>query len=135
MNAELSKDETTIIVTIPMVLRRRGGRKLIIAPEGMETTPPEPREDILIKLVVKAHSWLKMLESGKVASIKELAEKEKIDGSYLGKVLRLTLLAPDIVSAILDGCQPDVMTWRELSRPFPMLWVEQREKWGMPVVV
>lgn len=53
------------------------------------------------------------------------------DESYVAKVLRLTLLAPDIIERILDGRQPDVLTWRELIKPFPMLWSEQREKWGI----
>ena len=136
MKAELSKDGTTIVVSIPMVMRRRGGRKLIIAPNGMETAPPAPtRDETLARLVSKAHQWLRMIESSKFPSIKALAEHEKMDDSYLAKVLRLTLLAPDIVMAILDGRQPDVLTWRELAKPFPVLWAEQRERWGIPAPV
>ena len=126
--AELSRDGKEIIVTIPVCLKRRGGRKLIIAPEGTEIPPP--RDDTLARLVAKAHKWLRMLESGKAPSIRAIAEQEKIDESYVAKVLRLTLLAPDIIEAILDDRQPDVMTWRELARPFPMEWPKQREIWG-----
>ncbi|MBF0154240.1 MAG: hypothetical protein HQL64_10920 [Magnetococcales bacterium] len=128
MKAELSRDGKEIIVTIPVCLKRRGGRKLIIAPEGTELPP---RDDTLARLVAKAHRWLKLLESGKVASISALAEQEKLDLSYASRVLSLTLLAPDIIEAILDDRQPDVMTWRELRKPFPMIWEEQREKWGI----
>ena len=131
MHAELSKDKTIITVTIPMTLRRRGGRKLIIAPDGMEMAPPVPRDDGLARLVARAHQWLEMLESGKVASIRAIAEQEKSDASYVGKVLRLTLLAPDIVESILNNKQPDIMTWRELSKPFPVEWEKQREKWNL----
>ena len=134
MKAELSKDGSTIVVTIPMQLRRRGGRKLIIAPDGMEMAPPAPKDDALARLVAKAHHWLKLLESGKAPSIQAIAEQENIDKSYAAKVLRLTLLAPDIVVAILDGRQPDVLTWRELARPFPVLWEKQRQRWGMAAV-
>ena len=74
-----------------------------------------------------------MLESGEVASVKELAKQEKIDDSYVARVLRLTLLAPDIVEAILNGCQPDGMSYRELAKPFPVEWDGQREKWGFCV--
>ncbi|MBF0310227.1 MAG: hypothetical protein HQL56_11940 [Magnetococcales bacterium] len=73
-----------------------------------------------------------MMESGQYRSIKDLAAQEQIDDSYLARVLRLTLLAPDIIVAILDGRQPDVLTWRELKNPFPMEWEQQREKWGFP---
>ncbi|MBF0098959.1 MAG: hypothetical protein HQM04_13760 [Magnetococcales bacterium] len=135
MQAELSKDGKTIIVSIPMQLRRRGGRTTIIAPEGMEAAPKPPREDGLVKLVVRAHRWLRLLEERKFLSIRELAESEKIDASYVAKILRLTLLAPDIVEAILDNKHPDVLTWRELSRPFPVEWGEQRRLWGIPAPV
>ncbi|MEO5347944.1 MAG: hypothetical protein H7834_16445 [Magnetococcus sp. YQC-9] len=130
MKAELSRDGKMIVVTIPMVVKKRGGRKLIIAPEGMEEIPP--RDETLAKLVAKAHKWLKLIEGRKVASVRALAELEKVDESYMSKVLRLTLLAPDIVTAIIDGRQPDHLTWRELSKPFPMLWSEQRALWKIP---
>ncbi|MBF0181984.1 MAG: hypothetical protein HQM03_18355 [Magnetococcales bacterium] len=129
MKAELSRDGT-IIVSIPMQMRKRGGRTLIIAPEGMAMT--KPREESLAKLVVRAHHWLKLLEGKKFASVRELAEYKKTDASYMAKILRLTLLAPDIIELILDGRQPDIMTWEELRKSFPMLWSEQRERWGIP---
>ncbi|MBF0185614.1 MAG: hypothetical protein HQM06_14680 [Magnetococcales bacterium] len=132
MKAELSADGSTIIVSIPMQFRRRGGRTTIIAPEGLDMPAPKTtRDDSLARLVVKAHRWLRLIESGKFASIKELADRENLDDSYVARILRLTLLAPDIVEAILDNKQPNVLTVRELMRPFPVLWTEQREQWGM----
>lgn len=127
---EFSKNGRTMVVHIPIVLKKWGARKQIIHPPGMDTAPP--RDESLAKLVAKAHKWLRLLESGQFQSIKELAEKENVDNSYLSKVLNLTLLAPDIVTAILDGRQPSTMTWRELRKPFPALWTEQRQKWGIP---
>ncbi|MEO5347891.1 MAG: hypothetical protein H7834_16155 [Magnetococcus sp. YQC-9] len=128
MRTEMRQNGEIIVVTIPLQLKRRGGRKLIIAPMGVEAEPL--REETLAKLVAKAHRWLRMMESGQYRSIKDLAAQEQIDDSYLARVLRLTLLAPDIIVAILDGRQPDVLTWRELKSPFPMEWEKQREKWG-----
>lgn len=98
------------------------------------TTEPT-RDETLAKLVVKAHKWLKMMESGQYASIRALAEHEEIDESYLARVLRLTLLAPSIVEAIMDGCHPDCLTCRELKKPFSSDWSEQRERWSVPMVV
>lgn len=126
----MSKDGKVIVVSIPRIMQKRNGKAQIIAPHGMETT--QPQDETLAKLVAKAHKWLRLLESGQFKSIKELAETEDVDNSYLSKVLNLTLLAPDIVQAILDGRQPAIMTWRELRKPFPSLWTEQREKWGIP---
>lgn len=132
MKAELSEDESVITITIPMNFRKRGGRKRIVAPAGMDSSPMPQRDDSLPKLVAKAHQWLKMLENGGISSMRAIAEQEKRDESYVAKVLRLTLLAPDIVQLILDGQQPDVLTWRELRQQFPVEWPKQREKWGIP---
>ena len=127
MKTEMSEDGLTIIITIPMNLRRRGGRKRIMASGGMELDFTTQRDDTLAKLVAKAHRWMKELESGKVSTVRSLAQREKTDESYVAKVMRLTLLAPDIVKMILDGTQPDSMTWKSLSRPFPVEWAEQRK--------
>ena len=128
--AEISEDGKTIIVTVPINLKKRGGRKQIVVPPGAETAPPQ--DESLTKLVAKAHQWLRMLECGQCTSILDLAKRENVDNSYVTKVLRLTLLAPDIVTAIVNRRQPTIMTWRELRKPFPSLWTEQREKWGIP---
>ena len=131
MKAEMTPDGKTIVVTIPMRLKWRGGRRIIIAPDGIEMPPPGPKDEAMAKLVAKAHHWLFLLESGKFSSIAQLAQHEKLDSSYVSKVLRLTLLAPDIVEAIIDDRQTDVMTWREMSKPFPSDWTEQRKLWGV----
>ncbi|MBF0342247.1 MAG: hypothetical protein HQL95_14975, partial [Magnetococcales bacterium] len=111
MKAEMSRDGRIIVVTVPIAMRRRGGRTMIIAPEGMAVAPTSANDDAVLKLVVRAHHWLRQLENGRFGSIRELAEYEKHDSSYISKILSLTLLAPDIVEAILDRRQPDVLTW------------------------
>ncbi|ABK43737.1 putative bacteriophage-related protein [Magnetococcus marinus MC-1] len=132
MNAELSHDGKFITITIPGDFRKRGGRKRIEAPSEMNTAPKVlQRDETLAKLVAKAYRWMRELEAGKVDSIRMLAEREKLDNSYVTKVLRLTLLAPDIVETILNGKQPDEMTWKSLARPFPVEWEGQREQWKM----
>ncbi len=127
ISAEWSRDKKEIIVNIPMELRRRGGRKSIIMPEGIELPAVAPKDETLAKLLSKAHLWLRQLESGKVATISELAERESLDNSYVAKVMRLTLLAPDIVELILDGRQPEVMTWRELPEQSPSISPHQKQ--------
>ena len=73
----------------------------------------------------RAHRWQRLLESGECASITELAAVEKIDRSYLCRVLRLTLLAPEIVEAIMDGRQPEEVTLPGLMKGFPAVWETQ----------
>ena len=120
---------TTIVVDIPMQWKRRGGRKVIIAPDGHDAwAPAKPRHDeTLIRALARAHRWKRMLEEGVCSSTAEIAEDEKIDRSYVNRLLRLTLLAPDIQEAILDGRQPKGMQLEELTRAMPLAWGEQRE--------
>ncbi len=131
-NARLSADGRTIIVKIPMKFRRRGGRKLIIAPDGGDAwMPSKPRrDDTLIKAIARARRWQRMLESGQVPSTRQLAEMEKINASYLARILRLTLLAPDIVEAVLDGRQPKGLLLANLMKTFPVEWDKQRTLFG-----
>ena len=101
----------TITVKVPLTIRKRGGRKTILAPDGSEAWSPGPRVDpALVKALARAFRWRRMLEDGSYSTIKELAAAEKINASYLCRVLRLTLLAPEIVEAILDGRQGDEVT-------------------------
>ena len=95
------------------------------APGCAHSTAP-PRVDItLIKAVARAFRWRRMLDAGHYATVKDLAAAEKINSSYVSRVLRLTLLAPDIVEAILDGRQPEGLTLPALMEPFPVEWAEQ----------
>ena len=102
----------------------RGGRKAMVTPDVLALGR---RHDItLIKPVARAFRWRRMLETGRFGTLAELAAAEKINSSYVSRVLRLTLLAPDIIEAILDGRQPEGMTLPGLMEPFPVEWEQQR---------
>jgi len=122
----LSKDGHTVTVHIPVIFRQRAGRKQILAPPGAAPWSPAPHvHTALVKAVVRAHRWRQMLESGEYASSAELAKVEKINESYLGRILRLTLLAPDIVEAILTGRQSNTLQLDDLLKPLPAVWAQQ----------
>jgi hypothetical protein len=102
---ETRLDGPRLIVRIPMRFQRRGGRKRIVAPDGSELAPsskPQP-SGTLVKALARAWRWQRMLEEGRFGTLAELADAERISRSYVCRVLRLTLLAPDIVERILDG--------------------------------
>ncbi len=125
--ASLAKDGRTLTIRVPFALRKRGGRKLVVAPEGATWGAPRPRVDsTMVKAIARAHRWKRLLESGRFGSVAELAAAEKINQSYLCRVLRLTLLAPDIVEAILDGRQPAGLQLDALLKPVPVEWNHQR---------
>jgi hypothetical protein len=126
----MSEAPQTLTVVIPLNVRPRGGRKAMVTPGVLAL---ERRQDItLIKAVARAFRWRRMLETGRFSTINELAAAEKINSSYVSRVLRLTLLAPDIVEAILDGRQPEGVTLPGLMGPFPVEWHDQVECVGVP---
>ena len=96
---------STLVVRIPMRFQCRGGRKRIVAPDGSELAPnskPQP-DGTLFKALARAWRWQRMLDDGVYASVSEIGDAEGISKSYVSRILRLALLAPDIVEAIFAG--------------------------------
>jgi hypothetical protein len=122
-------DGRTVTVRIPISIRRHGGRKLVLAPDGtpdIGAVLSRRVDNAMVKAVARAFRWREMLEDGTYATIREIAVANKINESYVGRVLRLTLLAPDIVEAILSGRQPADMQLATLMKPLPVDWSGQR---------
>lgn len=118
----------TVTVNVPFRVVKRGGRKEMRLPDG--ATEPRRSDNTLVKALARAFRWKRMLESGEFATIAELAEREGIAPSYMTRVMRLTLLAPDIVEAILDGKQGPEVTLGRLLEPFPSEWEAQLAHFG-----
>ena len=116
----------TVTLHVPFRIVKRGGRKEMQLPEG--AAQPRRADNTLVKALARAFRWKRMLESGEYATIAELAEREGIAPSYMTRVLRLTLLAPDIVEAILDGKQEPKMTLARALEPLPVDWSDQRAR-------
>ena len=114
----------TVTIHVPFRIVKRGGRKEMQMPDGAAL--PRSTDSTLVKALARAFRWKRMLESGEFATIGELAEREGIAVSYLTRVLRLTLLAPDIVEAILDGTQEPERTLSQLLETLPTDWQSQR---------
>lgn len=127
--SKLSDDGQTVTVRVPISIRRRGGRKLVLAPDGtsVRALPVARRIDsAMVKAVARAFRWREMLESGKHATISEIAVAEEINEAYVGRVLRLTLLAPELIEAILGGRQPAGLQLQGVMRRFPAEWQGQK---------
>lgn len=111
-------------ITIPFKVRKRGGRKLILTPDGS----PAPRATVdsaLLKAIARGFRWKKMLEEGDYQTLEEIANAENINPSYVSRLLRMTLLAPEIVEAVLAGHQPPGLTMARAMQPFPTGWRDQ----------
>ena len=120
----MSDTAQMLTVRIPLCIRKRGGRKTMIAPNILAM--PARVDVTLVKALARAFRWRRLLEDGSYSTIKELAAAEKINASYLCRVLRLTLLEPDVVETILDGRQPEGMTLPRLMEGVAVGWREQR---------
>ena len=123
-------DGRTVTVRVPISIRKRGGRRLVVAPDGTNVTavPTCPHIDnAMVKAIARSFRWREMQENGPHATIVEIADAEKIHESYVGRVLRLTLLAPDVVDAILGGRQPAGLQLDSLMKRFPVEWRAQRD--------
>lgn len=114
----------TVTLHVPFRIVKRGGRKEMQLPE--DAAQPRRTDNTLVKALARAFRWKRMLESGEFATTAELAEREGIATSYMTRILRLTLLAPDIVEAILDGKQGAGVILASVLEPFPMDWDDQK---------
>jgi hypothetical protein len=116
-------------VQVPFAIRKRGGRKLVLVPGGNDAILDRPRVDnAMIKGLARAFRWRKLLETGVYGTIEELAAAEEINASYVSRVLRLTLLAPNIVETILDGRHAPELTLSRMMKPFPAEW--EKQEWA-----
>jgi hypothetical protein len=129
---EIRLEGTTLVVRILMRFQQRGGRKRIVAPDGsaiVAATKPQP-DSTLLKALARAWRWQRMLDQGVHATVSEIGDAENISKSYVSRILRLALLAPDIIEAILAGRADGSPMLEQLERPLPASWEGQRRRIG-----
>lgn len=119
---------------VPLSIKRRQFSKVLVPPVGSEVTTFKPSLDLpLIRTLGKAFYWQSLLDAGEVANTSDLARQLKLEPGWVAEVLRMTLLAPDIVQAILDGRQPrnlNLQTMRGRGNDMPVTWEDQRRMFG-----
>ena len=122
---------TSITVRVPLAIRHRPGRKTVVTPMTGGMAPVTTRADpTLVKALARGFRYQRMLDEGRYASITEMAEVERIERGYLGSLVRLTLLAPDLVTNALDGRHMPSVALAALLEPFPLCWRGQSELFG-----
>ena len=122
-------DDGTITVSIPINFKRHGGRKYIVAPTE-QPTPPSASESNILKALGRAFHWQALMENDPSVSHDVIAKKEALSSPYVSKVMKLTLLAPDVIEAILDGRCPSYITLVELIQ-IGYVWEDQRKLIGI----
>jgi hypothetical protein len=124
----VSRDGKNITVEIPLTFRRQGGRKLIVVPGGTEAIAPAPKalvHDAMVNALARAFRWRRLLESDAYASIGQFADAQGVNFSYMCRVLRLTLLSPNIVESILDRRVKSTLCLKALLTSKSSVWAEQ----------
>ena len=118
------------VTHIPMTFRPRGGKTVIVLPDGSRGVVRREAtiDNTMIKVIARGFRWQRLLYDETYATIEDLAAAEKINPSYVSRILRLAYLSPKVVQAILDGSHPAWLTMRDLLDPFPMDWREQEQK-------
>jgi hypothetical protein len=130
MNSPAKGIPARITVQVPLRFVSRGGRKTVFVPVS-DATPQRHHDNALLKALARAYRWRKLIEDGEYASITELADAKGVNQSYACRLLRLTLLAPELVTTILDGRQPVAFTLKRAMKQFPLEWVRQRNAGGL----
>ncbi len=126
----VERDGDAVVIRIPMQLKSRRGRKEIIVPEGLARRSKSPTQGPLLRALERAFHWQELIDSGRYPSLSELAEALDRDRSYVARIMRLALLAPDIVEAIVHGEEPSGLTLEKLLKGIPIVWAKQRESFG-----
>jgi hypothetical protein len=118
------------VTHIPMSFRQRCGRTVIVLPDGSRGVARREAtiDNTMVKVIARGMRWQRLLFDGTYATIEDLAAGEKINASYVSRLLRLANLAPTVVQTILDGKHPAWLTMRHLLEPFPADWKQQEKK-------
>ncbi|MDY7576731.1 LacI family transcriptional regulator [Herbaspirillum sp. RTI4] len=125
----LRSADGAVTVSIPIRIQRYSGRCQIIVPPGITSAPDEdPVPTALQSALARGHRWLRQIDSGAFSNLRAIVEKEKLDPSYISRMVNLTTLAPDIVAAILDETLPESVSLFDLAVNTPLSWEEQRAK-------
>lgn len=127
------KPEQKIIVHVPINLRKWGGKKVVVGPAGQDLRRLDQyirKDDTLLKALGRAYRWQKFIATGYYKNAQEISDVEKINRSYVLRVMRLMRLSPNIIQSVLDGNQPDSFGLSSVDKSFPALWDEQEKLLG-----
>jgi len=123
--------EGDVVVSIPMFFRCVAGKKqLVLNDEPQPLNVNQIADNAIVAAFARAHAWMKMLDSGVVANVKELAEKVEVDRPYVVRTLRLATLSPRILQGVLHGHSPDGLSVEKLAAIQSDDWAEQEREAG-----
>jgi hypothetical protein len=131
--ATAQNDDSGMVINVPLKLKKRGGRREVVLPQAFASDDPirPSHQEALVIALARAHRWQRLLDEGKFESVSDLAREIGLDPSFAARLLRLTLLAPDIIEAILMGEEPSGLSLTTLTKQLPSDWKAQRVSLGI----
>ena len=118
-----------VTVAIPIRIQRYSGRRQVVVPQGITTPVNAVAAPTALQVALaRGHRWLREIESGQARNLAEIADREKIDRSYVSRMVNMTTLAPDIQAAILDETLPEEVVLFDLAIDTPLCWQAQRQR-------
>jgi len=134
MNPNLGiSEDGCISIHVPMRLKHKAGRKVVIAPKALDGDipgAPSTEQETILRAIATSWEWAALLESGQVENVTELARTLKFSFQYTKRILSLVNLSPDVVEAIVYGREPDGLSLQKLVTGFPDDWEEQGLSFG-----
>lgn len=119
------------VTFIPLQIKQRHTRKLLVPPPGSETAVVTRSFDLpMIRTIGRAFYWQRLLDEGEFEDAADIAKRFKLDRGWVAEILRMARLAPDILAAIADGRQPRHLNLQAIRRGIPVDWGEQRRVLG-----
>jgi hypothetical protein len=123
----MTQSSGTIRIVIPLAIRKRNGRPKILPPADMETTEPTNQGPQVLRAVARAWGWRRKLETGAMATLQDIAAAEKISGRFVGRMMRLAYLSPDVLERLVTQREPAALSLNDLVTVADLPWPEQAE--------
>lgn len=118
----------TIRIVIPLAIKRRNGRSLILPPEDTGAADCAPAQGAhLVRAIGRAWNWRRKLERGEITTIEDIAAAEKVTGRFVGRTLRLAYLSPMVLEKLLLHPQACALSIKDLMAAAELPWAEQEK--------
>jgi hypothetical protein len=115
----------TIRVFIPLTIKRRNGRPRILPPANMETANLRTQNPHVLRAIASAWGWRRKIETGEVATIRDIAAVEKVSERFISRTMRLAYLSPIVLERLVAHRRPCSLSIKDLIAAAERPWCEQ----------
>lgn len=121
----MSEANDTVRVFIPLAFKRKNGRPRIMAPDVEPHFQARVQDPHILRALGRAWSWRRKLETGEASTIQDIAKAEKVSDRFIGPMMRLAYLSPDVLERLLVSREPPPVTIVQMIDATYLPWAEQ----------